>query len=136
MLGVKIKLNPSRIKRAIKDFLQKDTTLKTFIAAKKKARAREKQAPKVDKRHGIGSQEWVMSGRWVHVKSSNVEGIKFDYKNQNFFVEFQGKGRHPNAVYIYYNVPTRVAKDMFNAASMGKFVWRKLRGKYNYARIK
>lgn len=72
---------------------------------------------------------WVETGNWVNVKSSNVARIRYDAEDHELYVDFK------TASYIYYNVPKHVAKNMFNAISMGRFVWRRLRNRYPYARL-
>lgn len=79
----------------------------------------------------VTADEWVENPVWVNVASSNVAGISYDKENKNLFVEFS-KG----SVYVYYGVPKAIAKDMFLANSMGKFVHRYLKNKYAYRQIK
>lgn len=74
---------------------------------------------------------------WRTVVSSNVDAIAwhYDYGTRMGYlaVRFQGtaKGiREP--VYIYVNVPVQVWTDFMAATSKGKFVWRRLRGKYDF----
>ena len=101
------------------------------IAKRGKAKATTAPGSKVDKRHQIGASDWVNSGKWVRVKSSNVAGISYHRKKHALSVEFIG-----GAVYLYRDVAVNVAREMFNASSVGKFVHRRLKGKYAYARIR
>lgn len=87
-------------------------------------------APKVDQRHRIGVDEWLQSGKWVRVKSSNVGGISYDVHNNTLFVEFLNGG-----TYAYYQVPPQTAKEMFMSTSMGKFLHKKIKGVYAYAKV-
>lgn len=87
----------------------------------------ERQAPRVDRRYRGTADDWVQTGRWVNVKSSNVKAIRYDRINKKLFVQFKD-----SRVYWYMGIQTRTAKDMFGAASLGKFVWRRLRDKYPY----
>ena len=96
-----------------------------------RAQATTQSQSKVDKRHQIGSTDWVNTGKWVRVKSSNVAGIAYHRKNKNMYVEFLN-----GAVYEYKGVAVDTARAMFNSGSMGKFVHRRLKGKYPFSRIK
>ncbi len=85
-------------------------------------------APKVNS--SINADQWVSTGQWVGVTSSNVKGIAYDSLAMELKVEFKG-----GSVYAYYNVGDVTAKDMFNTNSMGKFVHARLKGKYQYKKI-
>ena len=76
------------------------------------------------------ADEWLETGRWATGFSSNVGRIRYDFDRETLFVEFHG-----GSVYAYYSVPAAIAKGMYNAPSLGKWVWRKLRDKYAYTRI-
>lgn len=92
-----------------------------------KAQQKIDPAPKVDKRYNTNVDAWAAQGKWVRVKSSWVYAMKFDYANKRLFVQFKkGKLNAPGVVCRYDNTQTRTAKDMFRAASMGKFVHRHL----------
>ena len=41
-----------------------------------------------------------------------------------------------NGSYVYYNVPRVIYDEMLLAPSKGKYMWSKIRGKYDYKRIK
>lgn len=115
----------SRLSQPIKKIIKK--------ISKKKA---PEPGPKVHKVHHIGADEWSSNGQWVGVASSNVFGIKYDLQKSLLFVQFKDQySRAGGSVYVYYNVAPMVAKSMFEASSMGKFVWYKLRGRYSYARL-
>lgn len=99
-----------------------------------KSKAPANPAPKVKGYAGTAS-DWALGvkyGRWVRVVSSNVARIKYDRVREVLHVEF--KGSTPTE-YVYIGVPLTVAKAMFNAPSMGKFVHRRLKGKYPYRRV-
>lgn len=82
------------------------------------------------KKRVIGVEDWIDNGEWVRVKSSNVAGIKYDFRQNQLYVEFLG-----GAIYLYSGVPIAKARLMFLANSMGKFVWRALRGRHPYKRL-
>lgn len=95
-----------------------------------------KEAPNVDKRAKLDADGWMDSGRWVGVKSSNVAGIRYNRPMKRLYVEFKGKKGSPDSVYQYDGVPPQTARAMFGTGSMGSFVWKRLRGKFPYAKIK
>ena len=74
-----------------------------------------------------GADEWVATGKWARVKSTNVRYIKYDKKEKILSVQFKN-----GMVYPYKQVPVRTAKDMYNASSMGRYVWRRLRDVYSF----
>lgn len=81
-----------------------------------------KTPQRIDRRSGIdNADDWVKSGKWVLVKSSNVRAIRYDRPSQRLWVRFL-RGKHRE--YHYNGIPTKTAKLMFYAASVGKFVWR------------
>lgn len=101
------------------------------------SRAGERAATKGDKVYAnmdVGAAAWVRSGKEVRVKSSNVYSIRYQTAGGQLFVAFRRyKSTAKGPTYRYSNVPTRVAKEMYDAPSMGKFVWRRLRDKYPYS---
>ena len=138
--GKKISIKPGRIRELAK--LAGRKILRRLVrpiirAAKRAAGYGEAPGPKIDKRHKIGPEEWSDSGRWVHVHSSNVSGIKYDAEKELLFVEFLAKGRSKGSIYVYYRIPDRLAKGMFDAPSVGKYLhWQiKVKG-YNYAPLR
>lgn len=75
-------------------------------------------APRIDRRYKvIDSQEWIDKGVWVGVKSSNVAKIMYDKEMRRLHVEFNSGG-----VGWYENVSESVAKSMFDAPSIGKYL--------------
>lgn len=64
----------------------------------------------------------------IGVKSSNI--VSIGYEKTNLYVNFN------NGSYVYYNVPKAVYDEMLLAPSKGKYMWSKIRGKYDYKRIK
>jgi len=108
------------------------------VAARTKAATRESiklakselEGKRVDKRHKIGAEEWATEEKWVNVHSSNVTAIKYDWEKGELYVRFG------SSEYVYFGVAKNVAKMMFNTPSMGKFVHRVLRDRYQHRRLK
>lgn len=88
------------------------------------------KALRVDQRHRLTADEWAATGRWVRVKSSNVQSISYDRKEATLLVAFKN-----GSTYAYGNVPEMVAKGMFAASSMGKYIWRNIRDRYPYKKL-
>lgn len=89
--------------------------------------------PRVDRRFIIEFAnstplEWVMSGVWLIIISSNVAAIRYDNENQELYVQMSKGGR----TYIYVNVSENAAKDMYSVSSMGGFVHQRLKGAYEF----
>ena len=92
---------------------------------------RADNAPKIDRRSRIETpQQFTYSGKEVRVTSSNVFSIRYDKPNHRLWVRFRN-----GALYKYDRVSLQTAQSMFSAPSMGKFVWRRLRGRYPYSRV-
>lgn len=83
--------------------------------------------------HGglLTAEQWADEGLWVMVESSNVSSIFYAKDSHHLFVGFRD-----GSIYKYDAVPLNVALDMFNASSMGKFIWQRLRDKFNATKIK
>ncbi len=76
------------------------------------------------------AKQWSESGKWVTVKSSNVHKIRYDRHQKRLYVKFLG-----GSVYQYDGVARNTAEAMFMAPSLGKFVWRRLRGRFPYQKV-
>jgi hypothetical protein len=91
-----------------------------------------KTPEKVDFRSQVDTaEEFVTSGKWTLVRSSNVKRIVYSRHQQELRVEFLS-----GAIYRYDGVPRRIAREMFTASSMGRYVWQRLRGKYPFTILK
>lgn len=77
----------------------------------------------------------------VRVKSSNIWSYTIngrdgqDSKLGDVYVQFKGKHGGPGDVYVYYDVPVKIYKQMLSAPSKGHSFWQNLRGKYSYAKL-
>lgn len=87
------------------------------ISKKGEKKAVAATAPKIDKRSLLQVEEWIKSGKWVRVKSSNVRAIQWDGDNRQLNVEFLDGKKY------WYSVSVVKAKEMFGCSSMGKMVW-------------
>ena len=73
----------------------------------------------VDKRHRLTkAQEWIVSGKSMLVRSSNVRAIWYNKPAQKLFVKFKN-----GDTYYYPSVTVQKATSFFHAASFGKAVW-------------
>lgn len=96
---------------------------------------KKKSAPKVWGQHVGGFADWIASGKWARVSSSNVKAIKYDKGSQNLYVTFLAKGNQSESIYVYYGIDQNTARKMYQAASMGKFVWWMRRNNIPYKKI-
>lgn len=88
------------------------------------------RGPKIYGWHRVNAEKWIETGQWVWVKSSNVAGISYSAHKKTLTVQFIGGG-----IYDYFDVPKTVAKDLFNAPSIGKFLAKRIKGVYQYLRV-
>lgn len=63
------------------------------------------------------------------VASSAISSVGYDERSSVLEVEFEG-----GAVYDYFNVPPKVYKDLLKASSKGRFVSRRIRDHYPFAK--
>lgn len=81
----------------------------------------------VSRNYRVDSTRFLKSFSWVYVVSSNVSAIAYDIKSKRLYVMFKS-----GDVYLYGEVDSSTARDMFNCSSMGQFVHRRLKGKYPF----
>jgi len=73
---------------------------------------------------------------WLPVLSSNLQAVMFvphDNRTQSpnmLFVRFLS-----NAIYVYYNVPRQTWLDLMKAGSKGRFLNRRVKGRYTFQQI-
>jgi hypothetical protein len=89
---------------------------------------------RIDRRHKIHTAaEWIGASKWVGVKSSNVSAIMYFTPTKRLYVEFLPSKKFPQgSVYFYKNVPAEVAKGLFEAESIGKYLNRTIKGIYSF----
>ena len=63
----------------------------------------------------------------VKVISSNVVAV--GYENNNLYVDYK------SGSYVYENVPEEIYAALLAAESKGKFMWAKVKGRYDYYRL-
>lgn len=74
----------------------------------------------------------------VRVKSSNVWSIKYNAQDNRIgdvYVQFKGVNGQPDDIYVYYDVPNRIYRQIVSAPSKGHSVWQLLRNKFKYAKL-
>ena len=63
------------------------------------------------------------------VASSAISSVGYDERSSVLEVEFES-----GVVYDYYDVPPKVYKDLLKASSKGRFVSRRIRDRYPFAK--
>ena len=82
--------------------------------------------PRVDLRSRVyDPNDFVTSGKWVRVSSSNVASIRYDNDNHVMWVRFLN-----GQIYYYSDVLPSIARRFFMSASKGKFIWALRRSGY------
>lgn len=61
--------------------------------------------------------------------SSNISGFRYDEEKKELTIQFKGGGE-----YIYHDVPHHVYNDLGNAASLGTFVHKRLKGRFEHTK--
>lgn len=74
---------------------------------------------------------WIDSGVWAGCYSSDVASIMYEKEAKNLYVEFT-----TGAVYRYAHVPASLARWMFHAVSVGKFLAQMIKGRFSYYKIR
>lgn len=65
--------------------------------------------------------------KMIKVVSSNVVAV--GYKDNNLYVHYK------SGSYVYKNVPKDIYVELLAAESKGKYMWAKVKGRYEYARL-
>ena len=82
------------------------------------------------------TQQWLRSGEWLYVMSSNVDALRYLWPERNLQVTYLN-----GSTYEYYEVEPEVAVDFTYALSPGRYRWHVLGDprwgtvRYNYALI-
>ena len=63
----------------------------------------------------------------IKVESSNVVAV--GYKKNDLYVDFK------SGSYVYFDVPKIIYEGLLKAESKGKYMWAKIRDRYDYARL-
>jgi hypothetical protein len=93
------------------------------------ANKKQQELDKVQK----NARSFIDSGKWYNVESTNVLMIKYNKALRILSVRFKGVSQGiKKPIYHYKNVPPQVAGGMIVAGSKGKFVWARLRDKYDF----
>jgi hypothetical protein len=77
---------------------------------------------------GLTNEDWLLSGTWLHLASSNVEATRYLWNDQ--ILEIQYKGVDPSGngyIYQYMSISPEEADDFIRSASPGRWVWSELR---------
>ena len=61
------------------------------------------------------------------IKSSTIKSAEYNIIKQELILYF-----HSGAAYIYFKVPLKIYTGLINAPSAGKYMWKVIRGKYEY----
>lgn len=83
------------------------------------AKLTRKPGNKINPKSTLTPAEWLDSGRWVGVISSNVRKIRYDKKRYDLYIGFLN-----GSIYKYPGVDRSLARRIFQSASLGKAVWR------------
>ncbi len=67
---------------------------------------------------------------WVDIKSSNIDKVKYDDRNNTLYVLFDEESK-----YAYYGVPELQYKRLVNAPSKGDYLHQNIEDKYLHERI-
>lgn len=65
--------------------------------------------------------------KMIKVVSSNVVAV--GYEENNLYVDYK------SGSYIYYDVPQEIYAGLLAADSKGKYMWAKVKGRYDYSRL-
>lgn len=79
-----------------------------------------------------------MAKRLQRVKSSNVWSYAFspkDNKVGDMLMQFKNKDGGAGDIYIYYDVPNKVWRQLVGAPSKGHAFWKLIRNVYTYAKL-
>lgn len=76
----------------------------------------------------VPNSDWLYSGTWLHMFSSNVEAARYLWDVMILEIHFKGEdSRGEGYWYQYFGVPPNIASEVSTTASPGRFVWDRLR---------
>lgn len=78
--------------------------------------------PELLNRAPTHNESELILGETIHLGSTNVSSLRWDWKEPAMYVEFLD-----GSLYVYHDVPLSVAVQMIVTASPGRFVWSVLR---------
>jgi KTSC domain len=82
------------------------------------------------------NEDFLHSGTWLTMASSNVEAIRFIWDAQILQVEFKGEDKHGQGyLYDFFDVPASVAHGFTLTSSPGRYHWNHIRDRYQYIRL-
>lgn len=82
------------------------------------------------------NEDFLHSGTWLTMASSNVEATRYLWDAEVLEVEFKGRDKHGEGyLYQYFGVKPSVAHDFTTTDSPGRYVWNHLRDRYPYTRM-
>lgn len=77
-------------------------------------------------------EEWLKTGKWVLVDSTNVAAVRYDIHKKILQVLFLSGWQ-----YTYVAIGYDLAVQMFNSSSLGTFVhYRLVRGGYDFTKVR
>ena len=62
--------------------------------------------------------QWVKTGQWEHVSSSNVQAIAYDAKNERLRVRYKG-----GVEWEYWPITLEIAASLYRTGSKGVWIW-------------
>jgi hypothetical protein len=87
--------------------------------------------PELGGRTPSHNEQVLISGSEVHLGSTNVKSIWWNWKEKRLFVRFLD-----GSLYAYEGISLDVARGMLETDSPGRYVWNTLRaGGYSYRRL-
>ena len=88
------------------------------------------------------NEDWLFSGSWVYLASSNVHAARYLWDEKILELQFKGHSDQGGYYYQYFNVPQMLAGTILSTASPGRWVWDHLRVRgtvtgyqYDYVRL-
>lgn len=79
-----------------------------------------------------------LASKLQRVKSSNVWSYAFNPKDNNIgdmLMQFKNKDGGAGDVYIYYDVPNKIWRQLVGSSSKGHAFWKLIRNVYTYAKL-
>jgi hypothetical protein len=83
---------------------------------------------------GPGVDGWIEGGAWARVRSSNVAAVAYDPERRELRVRFLRHGAASEPVYRYDGVSEDVARQLFLAPSVGRFLAARVKGHYPHTK--
>jgi hypothetical protein len=84
--------------------------------------------PALPKGFGVPNADWLASGTWLELFSSNVKAVRYNWADETLEIQYRGEDKNGEGYwYVYYGIDPSLASGITQTDSPGRWVWSHLR---------